>query len=60
MADHTPSSSQGASPPQNLPTKSASGAPTGLFRRHHRIRRAKWCRNPRIRPCRVENIEAVP
>eukprot|EP00969_Alexandrium_andersonii_P130790 5783988-Alexandrium_andersonii.AAC.1 len=42
-AGHVASSRVGSAPPLPPPTtpRSASGAPAGVFRRHHRIRRAK-------------------
>eukprot|EP00969_Alexandrium_andersonii_P365553 15466488-Alexandrium_andersonii.AAC.1 len=47
---------QRGSAPQDTPQKSTSGELASLFR-CHRIRRAKWRRTPRTRPCRV-NLEA--
>eukprot|EP00969_Alexandrium_andersonii_P078693 3469672-Alexandrium_andersonii.AAC.1 len=52
MAGHV-ASSRVAPPPRTLP-KSTSGALAGLFRRHHRLRREKWCRTTWARLGRAE------
>eukprot|EP00969_Alexandrium_andersonii_P142140 6284094-Alexandrium_andersonii.AAC.1 len=60
MAGHIASSRVGGGvAPPRPPPKSASWAPAGLFRRHHRNQRAKWRRTPWMRPCRVEHVRPL-